>query len=122
MRTSAVTFRVEKCSQASHCKSDEEISNYIEDVRVQTWMIQEQINFRNYETRPTSKKMDIIDVQSQPFAVTRGSAPSLVQHTISYLQKNDFQTEDSWLWIGLTTHKGNFFTFSKSVQQQINED
>jgi hypothetical protein len=39
MRTSSVTFRVERCSSASYCKTDEEIDEYISDISVQTWII-----------------------------------------------------------------------------------
>lgn len=41
MRTSSVTFRVEKCHEGSHCKTDKEINEYIKDIRVQTWIIEE---------------------------------------------------------------------------------
>ena len=34
MRTSSVTFRVEKCRKSSNCKSDEEINDYIKDITV----------------------------------------------------------------------------------------
>ena len=32
MRTSSVTFRVERCSNADYCASDDEIDEYIKDV------------------------------------------------------------------------------------------
>ena len=67
MRTSSVTFRVEKCVTSSRCKSNKEINEYIKDFNVQTWIIQEQINFEKQDERPTTKKMELIDSLSMPF-------------------------------------------------------
>ena len=39
MRTSSLTFRVERCTKESYCKSEEEINEYIEDINVETWVI-----------------------------------------------------------------------------------
>lgn len=41
MNTSSITFRVEKCTEDSNCKSDEEITDYIKDINFQTWIIHE---------------------------------------------------------------------------------
>lgn len=114
MRTSSVTFRVEKCRQGSRCRSEQEINEYIQDISVQTWIIQEQINFRDQQGRPTSKKMDLVDVQSLPFSTKKGER-QLLHHSTSYLQHNMFSTEDSWIWLGQTTLEGDFYTFSKSI-------
>lgn len=114
-KTRSVTFRVERCSGASHCESEPEIDNYISDISVQTWIIQEQINFQDMYNRPTSKKMDMIDVQTAPFAVKKDHR-NLIYHTMSNLQHNTYKTEDSWIWIGDTTRQGNFYTFSKILK------
>ena len=39
MKTSSLTFRVERCSKSSKCKSEEEINDYISDISVETWII-----------------------------------------------------------------------------------
>ena len=42
MRTSSLTFRVERCHAASHCQSEKQIDDYIHDMIIQTWIVQEQ--------------------------------------------------------------------------------
>ena len=48
MKADSIFFRIEKCQNSTleehTCKSDKEIQDFIEDLEVQMWMIESQID------------------------------------------------------------------------------
>ena len=55
-QTKSLEFRVERCSdEQGSCESDENIDSFLRDLRIQTWIIQEHIDFRKIDKVPVSK-------------------------------------------------------------------
>lgn len=68
--------------------------------------------------RPTTKKMEIVDMQSAPLLSTNDEQ-YLLHQSVSFLQLNSFKTEDSWILFGDTTEFGTFYQFHEKMTQEI---
>ena len=99
-QTKSLEFRVERCSdeQGSY-ESDENIDSFLRDLRIQTWIIQEHIDFRKIDKVPVSKQMVIVDQSSSPLGLKNDGKNTYFEAT-ALMQKNTYNTYDSWFDIG----------------------
>lgn len=56
-QTSKIEFRVNRCrsNQEITCESDENINKFLRDMKIQSWILHDNIDFRKYEGKPVSK-------------------------------------------------------------------
>lgn len=99
----------EKCQQ--DCADDMEA--WLQDVQVDTWTLQEKIDFGDYENRPTNLIQQRLN--SNIFAETLNGKTIPLQHMD--IVKNEFETEDDFFQIGQLTREGHFFTIDNSLQR-----
>lgn len=85
-------------------------------LEVETWIIQQQFDFGKQGETPITWRMIMVDMMSQPIVVGTLNTPDnnnyYAHQTISYLQYNGFETEDSWIYFGATTYEGYFYSLS----------
>lgn len=68
-------------------------------MRIQTWIIQEHIDFRKIGKLPVSKQMTIVDQSNQPFGLKNDEKKTYFEAT-ALMQKNTYNTFDSWFSVG----------------------
>ena len=54
MESKAFTFTIKRCNpKVSECASKEEIDEYIKDIQVDSWALNEELDFNEFVKRPT---------------------------------------------------------------------
>jgi len=64
MKAKSISFSLERCwnttENNNHCHSFEEISDYIEVLAVDYWVIQNKMDLTKFDQRPVTKEMKIL--------------------------------------------------------------
>lgn len=91
-------FSIRRCNQHERkpgqrpCKQSHEIDEYIKDIQVDSWVIQQRIDFSLYEVKPIQVGMQLLDTHILNNDYTAENVMTLRQHTIT--------TEDAFLQLG----------------------
>ena len=60
MITKNFSFSVKKCKNRKTCKPEHEINKWIEDVQVDSWVVQQNMDFEEYDGDPIFYNMKYI--------------------------------------------------------------
>lgn len=103
-------FRIDKCDgKVNECESDEKIKGFLRDIKFQTWIVQEHIDFRKISEEPVSKQMLVVDQSNVPVRMLRDDDYTVFVAT-ALMQKNTYNTYDSWFSVGQMTYDNAFYT------------
>ena len=111
MIAKSIIFSVSKC--IDNCASDSEIKEFLKDVTVDFWTIQQKMDVSNYDGNPSYKVMDLLGQH------VLSSKDSIPRETIT-LQRVEYETYDHYMDFGGPTTKGNFFQVRKMVNRPMN--
>jgi len=55
-KTSKIEFRVNRCQKEFHdCDTEENIDAMLRDMKIQSWIVNDHIDFRKYDSKPVSQ-------------------------------------------------------------------
>ena len=121
-QTSKIEFRVNRCQKEFHnCDSEENIDAMLRDMMIQTWIVHDHIDFRNYDSAPVSQQMQVVSQLSQPIRMPSVSDRTVYEST-ALMQKNTYDTYDSWFAIGTITQSNHFYTVGTKNSVQVLPD
>jgi predicted RNA-binding protein associated with RNAse of E/G family len=92
------------------CKSAEEIDEYIKDVEVQHWVVEEQIYWKIYGRKPVYTLM-----KQQNFQLLN---PNYYYRQFVYLRKNQIETEDHYIDLG-QSEEFTFYNIERQLEQTL---
>ena len=77
----------------------------LRDIRVETWIVNQRLDFSIQGSRPITKIMELIDKMTNPVSAVNNPLPTY-HDAITLLTLNTYETEDNWISIGETTYSG----------------
>ena len=115
-------FQIRKCNQdildkkygkgKKKCEKDEVINEYIKDISVDAWNVQESIDFTKYNgVRPTYKMQDKF-----------GSwllHPGVHTWEYQYFQMHEIEAMDNFIQIDVPTYEGRYYTLGKRMNNPM---
>ena len=111
-------FKVSKCDQKLKkkgdlpCKSETEINNFISNIQIDSWNIQDSISFKHYGTeRPVYQTMDIF-----------GSwllDPAKVTSETQYFRYHKIEAMNNFLFVDIPSYEGTFFQLGKKLTYDV---
>lgn len=108
MFSRSLGFKFEKC-QGDNCKDD--LDNWLMDIQVDMWIIEEMIDPLQYITRPTNQIQRMLN--SHIFAET--IIGKIIPVEQIELVKNEFFMEDDWFQIGQISKNGSYFNVKDTL-------
>ena len=108
LQSKYVGVKFERCS-GDDCNDD--IDDWLVDVQVDMWIIEDLIDQLKYEGRPTIQVQKKLNSHIFAEALVSGIIP--VQNMA--VVKNDFAMEDDWFQIGQITKEGYFYKIWQCV-------
>lgn len=99
-------FSIRRCNRHERhgkrpCKPDHEIDEYIKDIQVDSWVIQQRIDFSMYDIKPIKTGMQLLDTHVLNNDYTAENVMTIRKHSII--------TEDDLLQLGQITRDDTFY-------------
>ena len=91
------------------CKSDEEIRRFVEDLQIDSWTVNQKIDFSVYDVKPV---FTVMEAQSTLVIDT-----SKTLNTILTVRKHNIETEDALLQLGQISREDTFFQIGKTMSR-----
>lgn len=90
MVSKKVIFNIQAC-QGRDCKNKTEIDEYAKDVSIEQWIVHSKVDFSKYSKKPSYSVMEMLSqVRLEP---------SNLQMHLSFVRKNDINTNEDWFQI-----------------------
>lgn len=102
-----MVFLVKKCNPSTSivtCASEDDIEKYVNRVSVDSWANHDEVDFSIHWDEPRIRK----EVWIRSDVMKYGN----VKTNWITMQRNDVETEDSWILIGATSWEFSFYTIN----------
>jgi hypothetical protein len=109
MISSSVAVKFEKCDPKKE-KCADNMDEWLQDVQIDTWVVEDLINYLDYVERPTTSVMRRLNVRIFGETLINEVIPSQYME----LAKHEFFMEDDWFQIGQITKEGSYFGIETS--------
>ena len=107
MRSKQISLEVKKCEASQRlpeelpCHSAEAIETFISDVDINSWSLNENINFRLYNEKPVFNIME----KQKSYLLTS----TLTQQDYMFIQLNEIVTVDEFIQFSAYSYSGSFY-------------
>lgn len=119
MISSHLIFKAEKCDKTkrSDCEyaDDDAFNDFVEDVQIDMWVMQEKMDFLDRNGRPTFKYNDVLST-----TILDGTK-KIIEQDYVYVRLNKIETEDEFLQFGYYTFEGTFYDVGRNLKRPLHK-
>ena len=114
MKSQFYKFTIAQCNRKTRrtCRGPSTILNYVSDLQVDSWIVQDQVNFAvDASKRPTSL---IMDLQA---AFVIGENQAITQQNVLYLDFHHIESQDNWIQLGQINREVDYNSVGKNINR-----
>ena len=102
------SFNINRCTGKPNCKSKEEIDEWIKDIQIDSWVVQQSMDFEVYNEKPI--------FNDQKYLRSWLLSPTVSTNVYQMITKNFISTKDSW-FPNIETYSGEFYKITEIVHR-----